>query len=846
MRRNQRCGLLFSCGRTHKPDQLAKYQFAAGISNIANLNLLICHRRDRTPLLVSAFALMVAASFVMVRPTLAQDAVNSEAAAQDGAVDAVSETSSEDSKPTSSGALPTVNIETTEPEEADKPTQKAADNKPTFIASPPKKKSKNVQASSNNSASAPPAVYSASDDDFDSAPDGPAAGGDVARGSLGTGATDIDGYVAGATSTATKTNTLVLNTPQSISIVTKQQAQDQGHESLGQVLQYVPGVTVQQGEGHRDQISIRGQETNADFYTDGVRDDIQYFRDLYNIEAVEVLKGPNAMIFGRGGGGGIVNRVTKKADWQNIREASINFGMYDRKRVTIDVGQGVTKDFAVRLNAMYENSENFRDFFELERVGINPTVAFKPTDNTKISLSYEYRSDNRTVDRGVPSLNGKPFKGGAIETFYGNPDASYTEFTGHVATATLEHKTDWGLNIRSHTYFGDYDKLYQNIFASEAVNAATGMVELDGYRNQTFRQSLFNQTELSYKLRQGEYIQHTLVAGTEIGYQETDDFRFEPSFGAPGGSFDIDVPVSNPTSFLPVFFDRFQRSRHTELNVASFFVQDQLEISKYFQVIGGLRFDRFDLEFTDLATGVRRSRVDEKWSPRLGVVFKPFEALSLYATYSKSFLPFSGDQFVSLSASSVNLEPEEFENKEIGFKWELAPRLFLTAALYKLDRSNAPVTVAPGVEEQVGLTRTQGAELSLTGHLTDDWQISASFSHHIAEVVVGNANRIGNEVESTPHNTAALWTKYQFTKMWGAGIGVVHQSEYFAAIDNTVTIPGFTRVDAALYFDLNDNWSAQLNVENLLNTEYFASAHNNNNISPGAPISAYATIRAKF
>jgi catecholate siderophore receptor len=193
------------------------------------------------------------------------------------------------------------------------------------------------------------------------------------------------------------------------------------------------------------------------------------------------------------------------------------------------------------------------------------------------------------------------------------------------------------------------------------------------------------------------------------------------------------------------------------------------------------------------------------------------------------------------------LAPEEFQNDEIGFKWEIAPRLFFNGAMFKLDRSNQSVTVAPGVSEQVGLTRTEGGELSLTGYVTNDWQISASWGHQIARIAeAGTSPNEGNEVPFVPNNIYALWNRYQVLPWFGAGLGIIHQDSSFAAADNTVELPSFTRVDAAFFFDINENWQAQVNVENIFDEEYYPSAHNNNNISPGAPRSAYVTVKANF
>ena len=212
------------------------------------------------------------------------------------------------------------------------------------------------------------------------------------------------GYTTLRTSSATKTNTALLNIPQSVSVLTKQFIADQNFQSVSDAIRYVPGVIPHQGEGNRDQVVIRGQNSSADFYADGFRDDVQYFRDLYNIQSIDVLKGPNALIFGRGGGGGVVNRVLKDADGVPIREVTVQGGSFDNKRVSIDTGGAVNPTFAARVNAVFEKSDTFRDFVNLERYGINPTFTWLPNDSTKVKFSYEYFSDYRTADRGIPSL----------------------------------------------------------------------------------------------------------------------------------------------------------------------------------------------------------------------------------------------------------------------------------------------------------------------------------------------------------------------------------------------------------------------------------------------------------
>ncbi|WP_072390363.1 TonB-dependent siderophore receptor [Hyphomicrobium sp. CS1GBMeth3] len=660
----------------------------------------------------------------------------------------------------------------------------------------------------------------------------------------------VDGYRATRTSTATKTDTPLKDIPQSITVVPKELAKDQGSRDMRTALSYVPGIVVGQGEGHRDAPTIRGVSTTADFFVDGVRDDVQYFRDLYNVDRIEVLKGPNAMIFGRGGGGGVINRVTKKAEGERIYEATTTYGSFDTKRVEVDAGQAISNDFAFRILGMYEDSGSYRDFVDLERYGINPKIMFRPDDNTKVHLAYEYFRDDRTVDRGIPSdsRTGKPAKTDD-STFFGNPDDSYMYFKSHVATATIEHKFDNGVQVKNHTQYGDYEKFYQNVYANSALGNA-GTITLGAYNSLMERESIFNQTDVSAKVDMGSGIRHTLLAGVELGHQQTDTLRDPVSgnYGLADGWNPV-VPFDDPVTFTsPPWGTKEGPLNRTELTLAGVYLQDQLEIGRYFEVIGGIRFDRFDLDFSN-SDGAAEARVDEVWSPRVGVVFKPLEQLSLYASYSKSFLPFSGEQFSTLSAANADMRPEEFLNREIGFKWDVAPRLSFTGALFMLDRENQLVAIGGGESAQIGKTRTEGGELTLTGYVTDNWEVVAGYGYQVAEVLEGGrtvSSTTGNEVALVPRHTFSLWNKYHFMPNWAAAVGVVSRSDMYASIDNTVTLPGFARLDAALFWDINENLAAQLNVENVLDTEYYSTAHNNNNITPGSPRAYFLTVTSRF
>lgn len=642
------------------------------------------------------------------------------------------------------------------------------------------------------------------------------------------------GYATRHTTTATKTDTPLRDTPQTVSVVTQDVIADQSMQSMADVVEYVPGVTMGQGEGHRDAPTIRGNSTTADFFVDGVRDDVQYLRDLYNAERVEALKGSNAMVFGRGGGGGVINRVIKEAQWAPTRAVTLEGGSFDHRRATVDVGQGLGSAFALRFNGMYENSGGFRNEFDLERLGVNPTFALALGAGTSVRGGYEYFSEDRTVDRGVPSFQGRPSPAG-VRTFFGNPDSSYATARVHMAGATVEHATPGGLTLRNRTRFADYGKAYQNSFAG-AVNAAGTEVDLRAYGNATDRRNLFNQTDVILGVNTGP-VRHTLLVGAEFGRQETENFRRTGYYNDAATSFS--APFSAPTVATPITFRQSatDADNRTDATVAGVYLQDQVALSRQWQAIAGIRFDRFSVDFHDNRRDVDLDRTDDLVSPRAGLVFKPVEAASLYGSYSVSFLPSSGDQFSSLSATSSTLEPERFTNLEVGAKWDVFPALAVTAAAYRLDRTNttAPDPLDATRVVQTGSQRTTGLELGATGSVTPRWQVMGGLALQRARIESTTTSaKAGTTVPLVPERTFSLWNRYQILPAVGVGLGVVHRSEMYAAIDNTVTLPGYTRADAAVFLRLNQFLSAQVNMENVLDEVYYSTSHGNNNIMPGA------------
>ena len=690
------------------------------------------------------------------------------------------------------------------------------------------------------------------------------------------------GYYTNSTPVATRTNTPLVDIPQSITVITKDFIRDQGFQNLTDVTRYVPGVAVHQGEGNRDELVIRGVDSSANFFVNGFRDDVQYFRDFYNAQSIEVLKGPSAITFGRGAGGGLVNRTLKEADGNRIYEATAQTGSWGDRRVTLDAGQAINENVAARLNVFYEGSDAFRDFNHLERYGINPTVTLKPDDATNVKLSYEYFHDDRTSDRGNPSQALPGFTGpatgsrfnpttpfapnGDFSTFFGSPALNKAIATVQTGMAIVDHDFGNGLTVRNGTIVADYKKFYQNVYPTNGafnggVDPTDTFFNLGAYQHTTNRDNAFNQTDFTYKTPFGAFF-HTIGFGTEFGRQTGVDIRNTgdfPSAASPIGLTNtILMNPFAPTYFGPVTFIHHYTNTNIgdgvtsadsnskyALNVQSSYFRDTIDISRGLQLIGAVRYDRFDMSALDMNTGINRARLDNLVSPAAAVIVKPRDFLSIYTTYSISYLPSSGDQFSALNPGTLILQPQRFENKEAGLKWNINPKLLLQTAIYQLDRINQPIP-APGAPQGSGIafpngqTRVRGVEISLNGYVTDRWQSQLGYSYTDARIVADltQANvalpvLAGNRVQLVPFNQFAWWNKYQFTDMWSAGLGIIYFGDSFATSDDTVRLPAFWRFDAGIYARIDENWKAQLTVENIFNRGYWASADGDNNISPG-------------
>ncbi len=649
---------------------------------------------------------------------------------------------------------------------------------------------------------------------------------------------------------ATRTETPLRDVPQSITVITRAVMEQQTMQNMADVVRYVPGIGIAQGEGNRDTPVFRGNSSTSDFFVDGVRDDVQYFRDVYNVERVEALKGPNAMIFGRGGVGGVLNRVTRQAEWTPSRELTLQGGSWNNRRVMGDFGHVVTDNVSARVTGVYESSDSYREGAVLQRQGINPTVAFALGSNTMLRAGYEYFRDGRTADRGISSFRGRPVATDA-STFFGNADLSNSTTTVNALSASLDHRFSDRSSLRSRISYGDYDKFYQNVFPG-AVDATGSNVSISAYNNATQRRNVFGQTDWIVSARTGS-LTHTMVAGVEIGRQVTDNFRETGYFTSLGANVSSTlVPLSSPTTSLPMTFRQgaSDADNHGVARTSAVYVQDQVVLSPHFQAIAGLRYDHFEMEFRNQRTAAHFSSRDGLVSPRLGLIFKPAKPVSLYASYGLSYMPRAGEQLSSLNLANQALAPEEFRNYELGLKWDVAPSFELATSVYRLDRGNVAVAdpVNPAVTTLVDGQRTEGVELSISGTVRAGWSIVGAYAYQEGEITqsLSPTALAGARLAQLPRHTASLWNKVDINSAWGIGMGIVHRDAIFTSTDNLVTVPSFTRVDTAIYFSFSERLRAQVNVENLFDTSYYAYAHSNTNITPGSPRAVRVSWTTRF
>ena len=641
---------------------------------------------------------------------------------------------------------------------------------------------------------------------------------------------------------ALKTPVPILDVPQTVSIVTDVDIRKQGFREIGDIIRYTPGVNTSQGEGHRDSVVFRGVRSTADFFQDGVRDDVQYYRSLYNVEQVEILRGPNALLFGRGGTGGIINRVTKKAVvGETFTAHDVGIDSFGAADIALDTNFQLENGAALRINLHSDSLANHRDHYDGNRVGFNPTMTLKVSPETTVFLSYEYADHERFIDRGIPTINGSPDES-LSDIVFGNSSANMQTLEATIMRAQVEHTLSDTSKANFSFTSSSFDKLYQNIYASGYDGT---LVTMDGYYDPTERDNTIMSANLVNELSLGGVV-HTLLIGAEFIQTDNENLRYDANWSTTNDDNEI-FNITRPMDFTVNsggvataldYVTKLNRQTASDISVTSIFIQDQIDLSDNWKLMVGGRLDDFDITVDDIKNGTSESRNDNTFSPRAGVIYKPQENVSLYLSYSESFLPRSGEQFKALSATSARLDPDVFESTEIGMKVALNENISLNAAYFDSEQVRAERDNDTGETSEVRGLTVDGFEIELKGRVVDNLNLAIAYSDLSGETSSGGIPR------EIPEHTLSAFVAWEVNEKLSVGLGLTQQGESKIK-DNTpgLVLPEYTRVDLSAYYQVAPNLSVQMNVENLMDELYFPHSHSTHQASVGESVNSRVSLR---
>lgn len=676
----------------------------------------------------------------------------------------------------------------------------------------------------------------------------------------------------------------LLDTPKSVSVISDEVIKDTGSVTLQEALRTVPGITFGSAEGGGsigDRPFIRGFDSQASLYVDGIRDVGGQSREIFALESVEVIKGPSGAYDGRGSAGGSINLVTKQPKAVDFVSGSVGLGTDRFKRATIDGNYVLADQVAVRVNAMAHKADTpGRDDVEVERFGLAPSITFGLTTPTSLNLSYYHLNTDDVPDYGIPYTYTGVNKAAADanrlangdrpvsvdkDNFYGLTNRDFRETSSDIGTATIQHAFSDTTVLRNTTRYGVTINDYVVTVPDDSkLNVQNGNVFRASKNRNTRTETLTNVTDISFKFDTGQ-LKHSMNTGVEFSHEESVNRPYVVTPLAGGTTCNAALFANNDCTSLynPNPDDPWNGSISknplrdtTRVITKSAFAFDSIELSKQWLLNLGLRFDDYRAELdkeTFTGTNPAGEFKNEKsfWNYQAGLVYKLQPNASIYASYGTSSSPSGisgGNASDNLNANIENLEPERSKSYELGTKWDVLENLSLTAAVFKIEKTNARVTLADGTTDVAGNQEVKGFEIGAAGRVTRKWQLFAGYTYLDSELVDNGADvaNNGNQFPNTPEHSASLWTTYDILPKLTIGGGAFYVDEQFGNTANSVSIPSYVRYDAMAGYQIDKHLSLQLNIQNLTDKRYFDAAYSSHYAQVAAGRLSYLTLNFTY
>jgi catecholate siderophore receptor len=660
----------------------------------------------------------------------------------------------------------------------------------------------------------------------------------------------------------------------------------QNASTLSDALRNVPGISYAAAEGgtQLNQVFyLRGFPLNQDIYIDGVRDMGEYNRDIFATESVEVLKGPSALIFGRGGSGGLINQTSKIANLLPHSEAALTLGSFNQRRLTADTNFTANDSNAFRIVALAEDSGSYRYPQGVQKTGVAPSMRFGIGTGTEVMVSYYYLKESSVTDYGQPTIPASVTGTGkagmppvSARAYYGFQNSDFADYQTNILTARVDHRFNDLVSLRNTFRASNYRRQSESTISQSVVDStgaplstATPISRLLAVRNHDSGRTrdnddwaYINQTDLTWKFGAGG-MKHTLLTGLELASERL--HRWNYILDANPALAGTQNPASNTPYLSPDPSTALSYSKTPNLrsvatgDTVALYAQDQMEINRYWKALFGLRWEQFSARANTqnyLSAGVAAgpfARTDNMTSGRAGLIWQPSDAQSYYVSYANSYNPsgelgvYAGTAQTNLTAVTQNLPPEENRNYELGGQWNFLQGLQLRSALFRTEKINQRIANSvTGVLELAGKRRVEGIEFELSGSITPNWDIYSGLAFSDGRIVTSNVNQ-GNTPLGVSDASGSVWTVYRLGAGWEVGGGVRYNSGFFLTDANNGEVPAYTVVDATVAY-VQKKYEVRLNGYNLADKLYYMGGYQNapNRVIPGQPRAFSVTLRYNF